>query len=81
MPHRHKSNMTFAAIATGLLFFLPAGYLFYLAFQAYGGRACGQSFDYGCWPTEDYFAAFAALGAVFFCAGAAISWAIWRKRG
>lgn len=80
MPHRHRSNLTFAAIGTGLLFFLPAGYLFYLAYQAHGGRACGNSFRTACWPTEEYFAAFAALGAVFLLVGLAISFAIWRKR-
>ncbi|NNC47089.1 MAG: hypothetical protein HKO13_01475 [Sphingomonas sp.] len=40
--------------------------LAWLAFQAHDGRACEGARSASCWPTEDYFAAYAGLAGVFF---------------
>lgn len=63
--YRHKTNKGCAGVGIIGLFGLPTLILAYLAFQAHDGRACEGARGGSCWPTEEYFAAYAGLAGVF----------------
>ena len=63
--YRYKTNKGCASVGILGLFGLPTLVLGWLAFQAHDGRACKGAVGASCWPTEEYFAAYAGLAGVF----------------
>ncbi|WP_265530221.1 hypothetical protein [Sphingomicrobium marinum] len=62
------------------MFGLPTLILAWLAFQAHDGRACEGARSASCWPTEEYFAAYAGLASIFLLFSVTLLTLLARKR-